>query len=390
MNRKNLIYLVTGLSSILALFFHVYLVWEYFKVKYAIGGAEASLCSFSEAFDCSAVAASPYSSLFGIPIAQFGLWSNLIFTIILISHWVTAHFSNKANSLTSFGLLSLSGVLAFGSLIMGSISALIMQTYCAFCIATYFLSAVTSVGAWILVKPNIKILPNEFKPSWLIILILIPIGSWLTHAIIMDQLGGKRLPIVIEESVLEWKSNPQLSFDLSSGIAFGTKTDSAQHIIVEFVDLFCPHCKFASYPLKAFTKARSDVALIVKIFPLDGTCNSALGSGDGFRCKWSSVALCANDQNRGQQVLNWIFEHQSELSRMPFEFGLKALQEKSIELNEATLAECLNSETTLSRLKSMAEEGQKANVKGTPTIFLNGRQLPRGQVIPVLEAAISQ
>jgi len=388
MNRKNLISVVTGLSSILAVFLHAYLIWEFFQVKYALGGGGESLCSFSEAFDCSAVAASPYSSLFGIPIAQFGLWSNLIFTVFLLTHWVTERFSAKASPLASFGLLSISGVLAFGTLSMGSLAAFVMKTYCAFCIATYFLSAVTIIGAWLLVKPDLKSLAIEFKPSWLIVLILIPSFSWLTHSIIMDQLGGKKLPILIQESVIEWKNNSQMSFEISSGIAFGAKADSAKHTIVEFVDVFCPHCKFASYPLKAFTKSRDDVALIVKLFPLDGTCNSALGrsDGDGFRCKWSSVALCANNQNRGQQVLSWIFDQQSKLSQLPFDVGLKELYAQNFGLNEATLNECLNSEATLGSIKSMAEEG----IKGTPTIFVNGRQLPRGQLIPVLEAALAQ
>jgi protein-disulfide isomerase len=35
----------------------------------------------------------------------------------------------------------------------------------------------------------------------------------------------------------------------------------------------------------------------------------------------------------------------------------------------------------------MAKEGDTAKIQGTPAIFVNGRVLDRGQMIPVLEGA---
>ena len=390
MNRKNITYLVTGLSSVIALLLHVYLVWEFFQVKYAMGGGSGSLCSFSDKFDCAAVAASPYSAFLGIPLAQFGLWSNLIFTALLISHWIGSRFSDQPSPLVRFGLTGIISVLGLGTLTMGSVALFVMKVYCLFCLATYALSIITIFGTWTLLKsdkPNS--LFQNFKPIWLLSIILIPIGSWLAHSIIMKQLGGSKLPLIIQESVLEWKSNPQHTFDTNLGVVYGNKTGSTSDTIVEFVDLFCPHCKYASYPLKAFTKARNSVRLVVKLFPLDGTCNKAIGSGDGFRCKWSSVVVCATANNQGPEVLSWIFDQQAELSQSSFDSGLSQLV-SALNLSEDILKPCLDSEATQQTLKAMIEEGEKAKLKGTPTIFVNGKQLPRGQLMPVLDAALSK
>jgi protein-disulfide isomerase/uncharacterized membrane protein len=390
MNRKSLSYLVTGLSSITALLLHAYLVWEFFQVKFSIGASGNSFCSISEKFDCAAVAASPYSAVFGIPVAQFGLWTNLVLAVLLFCHWLTNKITEDSGPLVRFGLLSSSGLLAIGTVTMGSIALFAMKTYCLFCMATYVLSIISILGVVSLLRSELKGWFRDFKPMWLLPILLIPVGSWLTHAIIMDQLGGKKLPLIIQESVLEWQNNPSHTFDYSTGVTYGNSSfESSKYVIVEFVDLFCPHCKFASTPLKAFIKSRPEVALLVKLFPLDGQCNSALGSdGDGFRCKWSSVVVCANQKGQGPQTLNWIFDHQSELAQKSFDVGLKDLLSSNPNLNESDLSPCIEDEGTLKTIQSMAEEGKKAGIKGTPTIFLNTRQLPRGQLIPVLEAAI--
>jgi len=389
MNRRNVSFLVTGLSSTLAFFLHAYLIWEFFQVKYAMGEGSRSLCSISEKFDCSVVAASTYGSLFGIPMAQFGLWSNLIFIILLFSYWLTFKLTQDSSSLVRFGLIAIAALLGLGTITMGSISLILMKTYCLFCIGTYICSVLTIAGTYMLLKSEVNGLFSQIKPVWLVPVILIPIGSWLTHAIIMDQLGGKKLPVLIQESILEWKDNPKQNFDYTNGVSYGSNSVNPSNLIVEFVDLFCPHCKFSMAPLKAFTKSRSDITLLVKLFPLDGSCNSAISSiDDGFRCKWSSAVVCATLIGEGQSVLNWIFENQAHLARASFEGGLMELQSKIQNINNREFTDCLSADSTLRSIQSMVEEGRKAGIKGTPSIFVNGRLLPKGQLMPILEAAI--
>jgi protein-disulfide isomerase len=45
----------------------------------------------------------------------------------------------------------------------------------------------------------------------------------------------------------------------------------------------------------------------------------------------------------------------------------------------------MDSAETHDLIKAQASLGIAARVEGTPTIYVNGKKLPRGQLIPVLE-----
>jgi protein-disulfide isomerase len=48
--------------------------------------------------------------------------------------------------------------------------------------------------------------------------------------------------------------------------------------------------------------------------------------------------------------------------------------------------QCIGSEDALNTLKRQAQEGIKAKISGTPSIFVNGKLLNGGQAIPILES----
>jgi protein-disulfide isomerase len=55
-------------------------------------------------------------------------------------------------------------------------------------------------------------------------------------------------------------------------------------------------------------------------------------------------------------------------------------------LNFDDLKACMESPETHEHILTQARLGKTANVEGTPTIYANGKKLPRGQLIPVLES----
>jgi len=55
-------------------------------------------------------------------------------------------------------------------------------------------------------------------------------------------------------------------------------------------------------------------------------------------------------------------------------------------LNWERLQTCLNDPATIDAIRAQAKQGGLVNVQGTPTLFANGRQLNRGQILPVLQA----
>jgi protein-disulfide isomerase len=46
----------------------------------------------------------------------------------------------------------------------------------------------------------------------------------------------------------------------------------------------------------------------------------------------------------------------------------------------------MNDPSSLDAIRAQAKQGGLVNVQGTPTMFVNGQQLNRGQILPVLQA----
>jgi uncharacterized membrane protein/protein-disulfide isomerase len=394
MNKKTQFWLGILVSG-LALVLHAVLTFEHYKTQLAIGDGPSALCHAGDYFDCSVVAASSYSHIFGIPLALFGFWTNLLFLISWIWFHIKSLWLGENSPQARVINFSLAMLLVTASLVMGSISFLAIGKLCLYCLLTYFISFiqlglhVTSISP----KETLSILSSNSLIKGLGVLTMIPAGAWITQRVWDKSVGADRLDYYIHESVSEWLQNPVHEFHLERGIIY-RNSSQAKHYLVEFVDLFCPHCKHASHPLKAFIQSRPDLAIIVKLFPLDGNCNPAIehSSPNPIRCEWAKWLLCINQQNppMGSKALDWIFEHQSELATKSFEEGRKDAEEAlTLPIPKDQLTQCMQNPDTEQALRSLGEEGQKAKIQGTPSIFLNGRLLPRAQVLPILEKAYS-
>ena len=116
-------------------------------------------------------------------------------------------------------------------------------------------------------------------------------------------------------------------------------------------------------------------------FPLDNACNeSAMRAGNGRSCWLASATYCANKQDKGWSMHDWIFEvfrdiKRSDLDKVANDMGLDHQQ----------FTECLDDNNTLEFIKSQARQGDRANIRGTPSIFINGKYLPSGPSWIMLE-----
>ena len=160
--------------------------------------------------------------------------------------------------------------------------------------------------------------------------------------------------------------------------------------IVEFADFRCPHCKHAAPSLHAFAESHPDVQLIFKPFPLDGTCNEAMkqGGGDGISCAIAAAVICSEKlAKKGWQAHDYFFEQQETLLRSSDITANIEEVATSTGLVLADLQACIKNPETMTEVTALAKEGEKAQIRGTPTIFVNNKLLMNGQMIPVLENA---
>lgn len=376
------------ISNLLAFATHFYLTMQHYSLKLGIATGPA-ICNLNTTFNCDAVAASKYSQAFGIPVALLGLIAQVILIIVTIT--IRFQLSENSESLKKI-LFIFSAFVAAVSLAMGSISTFVLGTYCLFCMAAYFLSFISLILSYQYYK-NADLLAPLTQPRWAIFMIVLsPAVAWMIHSMTMSNYGFDKLTQVVQDSVHEWKSNPRFEFSKDSGLILGDPS-SAKMVIVEFADFLCTHCKMASPSIDSFAQSHpNQVAVIFKTFPLDGSCNPNIEhKGNGFRCQLAALPLCLEAKSKlGWKAHHWIFDNQEKLAQSnDIEAELKDFIESSGESFEET-KNCLSSDSTIELIKKMAIEGGQAKIQGTPAIFVNGKELPRGQAIPVLNGVAEE
>jgi predicted DsbA family dithiol-disulfide isomerase len=132
--------------------------------------------------------------------------------------------------------------------------------------------------------------------------------------------------------------------------------------IVEFSDFQCPYCRSAEPVLKQVRAKYGDkVKLVYMDFPL-GMHQHAMDAAVAGRC--------AAEQNKFWELHDAMFSDQTKLDAA----GLKASAAK-VGLDMAKFNACLEAKPGANGIKSDQAQGERLGVSGTPTFFVNGREL---------------
>ncbi len=387
--KKFLLYgLVCNLISVAV---QGFLVVQHYNLKLGLSTGK-SFCNINSTFNCDAVAVSAYSSIAGIPLAMLGLFAHAVLIFLLASAWLEVSLNPRRVLRLS---LLLSALIALTSVVMGSISTLILGTYCIYCMAAYALSFINVTLIWKAQedKPgsnflaDVKSLVADHRWAT-ILLVLIPGLSFVGHSLYLADYGGSaKIQESIRDSISEWTGSASFDFNSENSMTYQKGSSKPVMIIVEFADYLCSHCRAAYPSLHNFTDSRPDVQLQFKAFPLDGTCNKAIErKGDGLRCKLAYLSHCAEKiSKKGWDAHHWIFDRQDRLlSGLSFETVFKELTEE-FHLDSQAVKACIDQDATIEAIANQAWEGAAAKIAGTPSVFINGKKMERGQFPPLLE-----
>lgn len=390
-NKKKFWQTLALISTLIAVGVHIYLTVHYFELKLGLAAGK-SLCNINQIFNCDTVSTSKYSAIFGIPMALFGAVTNFFLAITFLCSRLD--WSQEPEKLGRYSFY-LSAFVALTSVVMASISTAILGQVCLFCLAAYLLSAITVIGSFLSAeKVSISNFTEDaldiFQESkwFLILLVAIPSSAWLGKNIMIDSYGATGFEQMVTEQVQNWKTTAVKNFT-DEGLVI-TK-GSGQFVIVEFADFLCPHCKHAVPTLHAFTDSHPDVKLVFKPFPLDGKCNPdpmLQGRGDGVRCDLAAAVYCAEKLGqKGWQAHGFIFDNQENIYRVQnIEISLADIAKQfNFEFN--AFKTCVKSDEAFKWIQRVSQEGINGGVQGTPTIFVNGKLLNGGQMLPTLESA---
>jgi protein-disulfide isomerase/uncharacterized membrane protein len=377
---------------VVAILSHLYLTNHYYELSFGLA-EDGSVCNINKVFSCDTVSASQFSTFLGIPMAAWGAATNAVILVLLVG-WIIRWTDDLAR-LASYAYY-LSAFSALVSVVMATLSSVVLGTFCLFCIAAY----VCSFAVFELLRRSREADPRTLKDhlvalkgparSYLLLLVAIPVGAVVLNKGILSNYGAKNLGEFVNSSISDWQANPKVEVTTPPSLIKGATDEAAKVTIVEFADFRCGHCKSAAAPLSAFAASRSDVQLRFLNFPLDSSCNPNVEFGDGISCLLARAVTCAEKANqKGWDMHDQVFSHQGDFGRLSAEdTKAKVLSwAKDFGADETVFAACLEDEATRKLVSDQAAAGKAAGVRGTPTVLVNGRKLPRGQSLHVLEKA---
>ncbi len=378
--------------NLLAIGSHVYSTLHYYDLKLGLGG-ESAICNINAYFSCDTITASAYSSLLGIPIALFGVATHLVLLTLAVMRGME---DEEISGTTSRWISRVITLVLGANIVMASISFGVIGRGCLFCMMSYVLSLLIFASGyfWIGLQP-FKHLAGDFtelfteRRGLLAVMIVIPFLTLSTHKMLLQNYGFSRIDLFIADQIANWQSSPVRSFDLTQGLII-SNSDKPKMTIVEFADFRCPHCRAAREPVKAFVNAHPDVRLIFKTFPLDGVCNPAKaleGRGDGISCALAQMVMCMQKKaNMGWKVHDLFFEQQITISSFTSPQQVADFVVSKLGTDKSVTQACLNDQDALASVRQQAKEGEAADIRGTPSFFVDQKELNPRPFIPALEA----
>ncbi len=140
--------------------------------------------------------------------------------------------------------------------------------------------------------------------------------------------------------------------------------DDAPVSIVIFDDFECPYCAKVVPLLREVLAAYPDqVKLVYKNFPLGMHKNARIAAVAG---------LAAAQQGKFWQLHDLLFANYKKLSEQKI---TQLAEEAGLDMEK--FARARNNPQLRQQINAELQEGRKIGVRGTPTIFVNGRRLPQ-------------
>jgi len=151
----------------------------------------------------------------------------------------------------------------------------------------------------------------------------------------------------------------------------GATTSKIQ--IVEYADFQCPACGFMHEIIKELQiKYPNQIALTFKNFPLINIHRNALLA--------AKTAEAAGKQGKYFEMHDMLFETQKDWAVLPSPKEKFTEFAKTLALNIDQFDKDINSKEIEDKIKADIQDGTKAKITGTPTLFINGVKVENGGI----------
>ena len=150
--------------------------------------------------------------------------------------------------------------------------------------------------------------------------------------------------------------------------------------IVEFSDMQCPHCQTAAPTIDQLIALEPEAHFVFQNFPLPAH-NWAEKAAGYVEC----VGRASNDAV--WKFIRKTFDEQANITESNADEKLKAIATAS-GANADEIAACAAKPDTKARIEASVALGKSVGVNATPTLFINGRNVPGGAPVDLLKKIV--
>ena len=241
-------------------------------------------------------------------------------------------------------------------------------------------------------KPNWALFKTIPQMRWIFgsisLITFIALISILPYFIRSRSTANTFVENSIQQFFAQWKELPEKKLPVNdTDGTWGNPKSPIQ--IVEFSDFECPFCRKAAFTLHTALKFfEKRVFFVFKNFPLDSTCNPNLPYQiHAHACKLAKLAVCAQMQGKF-----WDYHDQAFLKMTDEDIkeGFDHISEVlSPVFSKEALNSCLSNPKAKNKLSEDIELGTTLKLKGTPSIFINGKLVTVPVTVETLERLIT-
>lgn len=344
----------------------------------------SSFCDVNASVNCTQAYLSRYGSLWGVPVA---LWGVLFFAVVLLL-LIAGGRSRSAVRESIPGyifLLSTAGLAIVLYLAWASFFQL--RTVCLFCATTYIaVVAIFILSGGALTVP-VAALPRRLgsdlrslgnSPGALAAALLVVAGigaaiAWFPRESAAVTTATPSFPPLTDQQRADlekwWTLQPKVDLPISA--------DGAKVLVVKFSDFMCPACRqtYEFYkPVLAKYVAKGEVRYVVKHYPLEAECNAGAPNNHYASCEAAAAVIMARSKGTADKLEQWIFSNQIGLT--PEAVKKEAKDIGGIQDFDAQY------QNVLQEVKADANLGNMLKVSQTPTFYINGRKLTGTTITP--------
>jgi protein-disulfide isomerase len=155
--------------------------------------------------------------------------------------------------------------------------------------------------------------------------------------------------------------------------------------IVEFSDMQCPHCQKAAAGIDQLLAQEPEAHFVFQNFPLPSHNWAEKAAGYVDCVGRTSAGGASNDAV--WKFIQKTFDEQANITEANIDEKLRAIATAS-GANGDEIAACAVKPDTKARVEASLALGKSVGVNGTPTLFINGRNVPGGAPVDLMKKIV--